>query len=107
MKLKDGSEQIRIKKELAEKIRNECEELDLSFSETLYYILHIYFNLVKRLNIQVGIPLKAVQSSSIEEKFLVDQDSKDKLDAEANVDLSDDSQIFGEDAKYGISLDDL
>lgn len=107
MELKDGSEQIRIKKEFAAKIRNEGKELDLSFPETIYYILHIYFNLVKRLNIQVGIPSTVVQSSSIEESFPVEEDSENKLDSEADVDSSDDSDIFGETAKCRLDLNDL
>jgi hypothetical protein len=43
MELSDGSEKLRIKKEIALKIRREAERLEMSFPEMLYYIVNSYF----------------------------------------------------------------
>ncbi|MBD2124809.1 hypothetical protein NDI39_31510 [Microcoleus sp. ZQ-A2] len=43
MELSDGSEKLRIKKEIAQKIRREAERLEMSFPEMLYYIVNSYF----------------------------------------------------------------
>lgn len=43
MELSDGSEKLRLKKEIAQKIRREAERLEMSFPEMLYYIVNSYF----------------------------------------------------------------
>ncbi len=43
MELPDGSEKLRLKKEIAQKIRKEAERLEMSFPEMLYYIVNSYF----------------------------------------------------------------
>lgn len=45
MKLKDGSESLRMKAEMAKRVRAEAERLDLSFLETLYFICVTYFSM--------------------------------------------------------------
>ncbi len=44
MKLKDGSESLRMKAEMAKRVRAEAERLELSFLETLYFICVSYFS---------------------------------------------------------------
>jgi hypothetical protein len=43
MELPDGSEKLRLKKEIAQKIRREADRLEMSFPEMLYYIVNSYF----------------------------------------------------------------
>lgn len=43
MELPDGSERVRIKVEVAFKIRELSQELNLSFLETLYYVTNTYY----------------------------------------------------------------
>lgn len=45
MKLKDGSESLRMKAEMAKRVRAEAERLQLSFLETLYFICVTYFSM--------------------------------------------------------------
>ncbi len=54
MELPDGSEKLRIKKEIAQKIRREAERLEMSFPEMLYYIVNSYFIAIANQSHQVN-----------------------------------------------------
>jgi hypothetical protein len=86
MELKDGSEQVRIKKEMAEKLRKEADELDFSVPETLYFMMHIYFNVYKKgMKLVIDNDPPKLQSSKNKKATLVE------IDDEENSDDSDES----------------
>jgi hypothetical protein len=83
MELPDGSEKLRLKKEIAQKIRREAERLEMSFPEMLYYIVNSYFigqaNLPQSVNQHhqkaPGVPRTSSQQwMEEEESFELDLD---------------------------------
>jgi hypothetical protein len=84
MELSDGSEKLRIKKEIAQKIRREAERNEMSFPEMLYYIVNSYFIAIANQNHQVnqhhqkapGVPRTSSQQwmEEEEESFELDLD---------------------------------
>lgn len=95
MELKDGSEQIRIKKEMAEKLRREAEDLDMSVPETLYFMMHVYFHIYKKKKVLVDaddLPQPSRSKKKDTRSFEIDENEYDE---------SDDS-----DDMYSLSLGD-
>ncbi|MEW6496868.1 MAG: hypothetical protein AB1589_30740 [Cyanobacteriota bacterium] len=82
MELSDGSEKLRIKKEIALKIRREAERLEMSFPEMLYYIVNSYFIAQANLPHQGNqhqmnaptVPMSRSQQWIEEESFELDLD---------------------------------
>lgn len=80
MKLKDGSESLRMKAEMAKRVRAEAERLNLSFLETLYFICVTYFS------------MQASQINSTPSKPVVSQPEVKHTEVESNDD--DDTYVF-------------
>lgn len=81
MELKDGSESLRIKAEIAKRIRAEAKRLDLSFLETLYFICLTYFS------------SQANQAGSTPSKNVIPQPEVKRTEVESSDD-DDDTYVF-------------
>jgi hypothetical protein len=72
---KDGSEQVRIRTEYAEYIRNEGERLGKSFLSTLYWIVDNYRVQQKGIKTQVIAPV--VQQTSVKQDVKKSSDTEE------------------------------
>lgn len=54
--MKDGAESLRIRVSMAQRVRDEAKELNMSFIETVYHIFNVYFAIKSSQNGSAVVP---------------------------------------------------
>lgn len=86
MKLKDGSEQVRIKLQFAERIRQAADEKGISFLDMVYVIFTDYFFL--RDKEKVTVPIQEItQHKKVKTEQKIDTHSDENSDDDCTLDI--------------------